>query len=79
MKNCGNNFLKWLKLITIFQLLQGSTLAAGQVYAVNSLTGSVLILSGLSIYSPMLALFSFFGAALGSITGKIFMFFYDEV
>jgi len=42
----------------------------GEVYAVDTLGGSILILIALLVYSPLLCLMSLIGAVIGTLFGK---------
>jgi len=53
------------------QLVEGSFLGAGQVFAVQDLYCSGLVLFGMLICSPILALAGFFGSLIGTFLGKI--------
>ena len=43
-------------------------LSAGEVYGVDTFAGSLLILVGLAIYSPVLSMASLTGGAIGTVT-----------
>jgi urea transporter len=60
-----------IKLTELLQLVEGSFLGAGQVFAVQDLYCSGLVLFGMLICSPILALAGFFGSLIGTFLGKI--------
>ena len=55
-----------------YRVARGCVLSAGQVYGVRTLPGSVVILVGLAIYSPLLSLASFIGGAIGTVSAVYF-------
>jgi len=52
------------------QLVEGSFLGAGQVFAVQDLYCSGLVLFGMLICSPVLAIAGFFGSLVGTFLGE---------
>ncbi|KAG0699138.1 Urea transporter 2 [Chionoecetes opilio] len=53
------------------QVFRGTLLAAGHVWAVEDVACSCLVLLALFIFSPILALVSYVGATLGTLTGLV--------
>ena len=51
-----------------YKVAEGCVLSAGEVYGVDTFAGSILILVGLAIYSPVLSVISLTGAAIGTVT-----------
>ncbi|XP_049589994.1 urea transporter 1 isoform X2 [Syngnathus scovelli] len=51
------------------QVLQGIPLGVGQIFACDSLGPSLLIVGGLCLYSPLLAVHSLLGSAVGTLAG----------
>ena len=55
-----------------YRVAEGCVLSAGEVYGVDTFAGSVVILIGLSLYSPALSLASFLGGAIGTVSAVYF-------
>ena len=55
-----------------YGVASGCVLSAGEVYGVGSLPGSLLVLAGLALYSPLLSLASFLGGAVGTVAALYF-------
>ena len=55
-----------------YGVAEGCVLSAGEVYGVDSLAGSLLVLAGLALYSPLLSLASFLGGAVGTVAALYF-------
>ena len=53
-------------------MAEGCVLSAGQVYGVETFAGSVVILLGLAVYSPLLSIASFIGGAVGTVSAVYF-------
>nr|CAD7433441.1 unnamed protein product [Timema monikensis] len=51
------------------EVMVGTVVSVGQVYAVNDVTTSVLMYAAILIFSPLLATMSYIGALLGTLTG----------
>lgn len=62
-----------MKIVAIIvcheQVFRGTLLAAGHVWAVEDVACSCLVYLALFIFSPILALSSYLGAALGTFSG----------
>ena len=50
--------------------MQGSFLAAGQIYGVGTMDSSILIFLGFLVFSPFLSVFFFGGSIIGSVLGE---------
>lgn len=57
--------VEWLKV------MEGSVLAAGQIYGVGTMDASILILLGFLVFSPLLTLFFLIGSVIGSLLGVL--------
>jgi urea transporter len=53
------------------KVLIGSVLSMGQVFGVQTLSGSILMFIGVAIFSPLLALVEFLGGLLGSFLALV--------
>ncbi|XP_071538841.1 urea transporter 1-like [Panulirus ornatus] len=57
--------IDWLKV------MEGTLLAAGQIYGVGTIDSSILIYLGFLVYSPLLTVFFFMGSVIGTVTGAL--------
>ncbi|XP_063847942.1 urea transporter 1-like [Scylla paramamosain] len=55
----------WLKV------MEGSVLAAGQIYGVGTIDSSILVLLGFLVFSPLLTTFFLLGGIIGSVLGAV--------
>ena len=51
-----------------YRVAEGCVLSAGEVYGVDTFAGSVVILVGLAVYSPLLSVASFIGGVIGTMS-----------
>ncbi|KAK4291182.1 hypothetical protein Pmani_035977, partial [Petrolisthes manimaculis] len=55
--------VQWLKV------MEGTLLAAGQVYGVGTIDSSILVYLAFLLYSPLLTIFFYMGSVIGTIAG----------
>lgn len=57
--------IQWLKV------MEGTLLAAGQIYGVGSIDSSILIYLGFLLFSPLFTIFMFMGSIIGTVIGAM--------
>lgn len=57
--------IQWLKV------MEGTLLAAGQIYGVGNIDSSILIYLGFLLFSPLLTIFCFMGSIVGTVIGAL--------
>jgi urea transporter len=65
--------------IVISQLLQGSVLGVAQVIAVNDFACSAVVVAGMLLSSPLLAITGYLGSLLSTCLGEIFIFYKEKL
>lgn len=56
--------VEWLKV------MEGTLLAAGQIYGVGTVDASILVYLGFLLFSPLLTIFFYMGSLIGTVAGK---------
>ena len=52
----------------------GTVKAIGQVYGINSISGSILLWIGYLLYSPLLFVLLYAGSLVGAVLGKFYCY-----
>lgn len=50
--------------------MEGTLLAAGQIYGVGTVDASILVYLGFLLFSPLLTIFFYMGSLIGTVAGK---------